>query len=213
MSVKVIWVTPNAEHVMEYCARASSPKNQARMDSGELTPGGLLKHCASSGHWSVFEMANAVFEIKTTRAISAQILRHRSFSFQEFSQRYSQVNTKDFTLPEMRMGGTKNRQSSSEVMDGKDIGLEVNAAIFNSIVAYETLLSKGVATETARMVLPMCSPTKLYMNGTIRSWVHYLNVRCKPDVQKEHRLIAEEIRSVLAEKLPNCSEAFGWGAD
>jgi thymidylate synthase (FAD) len=208
--VRLITITPDAEHIMGYCARASSPKNQARMDSGELTAAGLLKHCAKSGHWSVFEMANAVFEIETTRAISAQILRHRSFSFQEFSQRYAAVNPDDFSTPEMRRGGTKNRQSSADVMDDSDTQFVVNRSILRSVDAYESLLKAGVATETARMVLPMCSPTKLYMNGTIRSWVHYLALRCKPDVQKEHRLIALDIRAELAELLPTCAEAFGW---
>lgn len=209
-NVRLITLTKDAEEIMGYCARASSPKNQKRMEDGELTAAGLLKHCAKSGHWSVFEMANAVVEIRTTRAISAQILRHRSFSFQEFSQRYAAVDTSELELPEMRRGGTKNRQSSAEVIDDYSVRLRVSRAISMSVQTYDDLVEAGVATETARMVLPMCAPTKLYMNGTIRSWVHYLALRCKPDVQKEHRLVAEGIRDLLAERLPVCKEAFDW---
>lgn len=208
--VRLISITPDAEAIMGYCARASSPKNQKRMDAGELTAEGLLKHCAKSGHWSVFEMANAVVEVRTTRAISAQILRHRSFSFQEFSQRYARVNTLDLVLPEQRMGGTINRQSSAEVSVDPAHKNLVADAVDAAVGAYNALVDDGVATETARMVLPMCSPTKLYMNGTVRSWVHYLSLRCKPDVQKEHRLVAESIRDLLADVLPVCKEVFGW---
>ena len=208
--MKLITITPRAEETMGYCARASSPKNQKRMEAGELSAAGLLKWCADKGHWSVFEMANAVFEIKTTRAISAQILRHRSFSFQEFSQRYAVVDTKDIETPELRMASTKNRQSSTELsIDPAHRGLVMDA-IRQAIQSYNALIADGVATETARMVLPMCTPTTLYMNGTIRSWVHYLALRCSEDTQKEHRLVAEEIRSILALELPTCAEAFGW---
>ncbi len=208
--VRIVTHTKDPEHVMGYCARASSPKNQKRMEEGELGAAGLLRHCAEKGHWSVFEMANVVVEIDTTRAISAQILRHRSFSFQEFSQRYARVNTLDINLPEQRQAGAKNRQSSLDVIEDIRIKKTVHEAIQFSIAAYNELVDDGVATETARMVLPMCSPTRLYMNGTVRSWVHYLNLRCKPDVQKEHRQIAIEIRAVLAELLPICAEVFEW---
>lgn len=205
--VEVVAFTPLPEHVMGYCARASSPKNQEKMDRGELTAAGLLKFCADHGHWSVFEMANVVMHIRTTRAISAQILRHRSFSFQEFSQRYAEV-TDPIPSPEMRKAGATNRQSSLEVTE--EFSDEVMASIHSSEEMYRSLIKRGVATETARMVLPMCSPTRLYMNGTVRSWIHYVALRCKQDVQKEHRLVALAIREKLSKILPVCAEAFSW---
>lgn len=206
---KLIWITPDAEQMVEYIARVSNPKNQAKMESGELTPGRLLRYCADHGHWSIFEMASACVEVETTRAISAQILRHRSFSFQEFSQRYAEVDLKEFPVPEMRLraqGG--NRQGSVEADDwGTRRAAE---SVRDSVGYYHALIDSGVAPETARMVLPMCSPTRLYMAGTLRSWIHYLAVRTKPDVQKEHRQIAEGIQAILADELPILAEAFGW---
>lgn len=210
MGVRIVTFTPDPEYVIGYCARASSPKNQERMEKGELTAAGLLKFCAEHGHWSVFEMANVVMEIHTSRAISAQLLRHKSFSFQEFSQRYAQVQRDKFKLPEMRKAHKKNRQSSTDKIDDKSIESLVNTSVFDSLDAYEFLINQGVAPECARMLLPMCSPTKLYMNGTIRSWIHYLAVRCKEDTQKEHREIALAIRGELSKILPTCAEAFDW---
>jgi thymidylate synthase (FAD) len=207
MKIRVVAHTPEAEKIMGYCARASSPKNQKRMEKGELSASGLLKYCAKEGHWSVFEMANVVVEIQTTRAISAQILRHRSFSFQEFSQRYAKIE-ESIPAPEMRLSGAKNRQSSLAVTHKFDE--EVQECIDGVYEFYLHLIDSGVATETARMVLPMCTPTKLYMNGTVRSWIHFLDVRCKDDVQKEHRLVADAVRSELGKILPTCKEAFGW---
>lgn len=210
MSVKLITSTPDPETIMGYCARASSPKNQARMEAGELTAAGLLKHCAEAGHWSVFTMANVVFEVNTSRAISAQILRHWSLDFQEFSQRYAKVDFEVLEIPELREAGASNRQSSLDVIDDPETNRIFQDAVRRAFATYDVLLSRGVANESARMVLPMCSPTKLYINGTVRSWIHYLDVRCKSDVQKEHRVIAEEIRRQLCPLLPTCAEAFNW---
>lgn len=195
---------------MGYCARASSPKNQARMDAGELTAAGLLKHCADAGHWSVFTMANVVFEVKTSRAISAQILRHWSLDFQEFSQRYATVDFDVLVFPELRAAGASNRQSSLETIDDPETNRIFQDAVKRAFSTYQVLLDRGVANESARFVLPMCSPTKMYINGTVRSWIHYLDVRCKPDVQKEHRVIADAIRHELCKVLPTCAEAFNW---
>jgi len=209
MMIKIIAYTPDPEFIMAYCARASSPKNQEKMNRGELSPAGLLRSCAKHGHWSVFEMANVVVEAHTTRAISAQIIRHRSFSFAEFSQRYSEVK-EAIPAPEMRRSGSTNRQSSLEPMNDPLIDRKVSDSIESCWKTYKDLVERGVATETARMVLPLCTPTKLYMNGTVRSWIHYLALRCKPDTQKEHREIALAIRSELAKILPTCAEAFEW---
>jgi len=208
MIASIVHHTPNPEYWIAYLARVSSPKNQERMEKGELDGAGLIRYCAEHGHWSVFEMANVVMKIKTTRAISAQILRHRSFSFQEFSQRYSKVES--FRNPEMRAAGSSNRQSSQEVMKSDRVLELVENGVFEAYQSYKKLLEGGVAPETARMILPLCTPTKLYMNGTVRSWIHYLEVRCKEDTQKEHREVALACRKVLADLLPTCAEVFGW---
>jgi thymidylate synthase (FAD) len=207
MSVKLIWITPAAEHQIEYCARVSNPKGQQTLD----TTGKLLRYLVKHKHWSPFEMASACFEITTTRDISAQILRHRSFSFQEFSQRYAEVQMRP-ELPEMRRQDQTNRQNSID-----DLSLEVLAecdklvgqAFVTSYRAYDRLLELGVAKECARKVLPMNSPTRLYMSGTIRSWIHYLSVRKGPETQLEHRVIAEEINKILNVEMPNLWEVVG----
>lgn len=210
MNIRIVTHTPDPEYWIEYCARVSSPKNQELMEKGELTPGKLIKFCADHGHWSIFELANVVMEIETTRAISAQILRHRSFSFQEFSTRYSKVNKSFLTLPEIRRAGAKNRQSSLEPMTDEETTNLVRDSLSSSWDTYEKLLEAGAAPETARAVLPLCTPTKLFMNGTVRSWIHYLQVRCKPDTQKEHREVALTVRAELAKILPICAEVFSW---
>ena len=198
MSVKLIWITPEAEKLIAYCARVSSP-NQ---DNPNIK--GLLKYCIKHGHWSIFEMCNMCIEINTTRAISAQILRHRSFSFQEFSQRYSKVEKKPDYF-DLRRQDHKNRQNSID-----DISEETKKQLNNSVRmtlieidrCYQNLLNNGVAKECARMILPMNSPTKLYMNGNIRSWIHYLKVRCGNGTQKEHMDIANEIKDIFEKELP-----------
>ena len=207
MSVKLIWITPDSEKLIAYMARVSNAKNQ---NNEKIT--GLLKYCIKNGHWSIFEMCNMCIEIQTTRAISAQILRHRSFSFQEFSQRYAEVESKHLSNDyfDLRRQDLKNRQNSID-----DITEETKKKLYNSIRmtlvdidrCYNSLLNDGVAKECARMILPMCSPTKMYMNGTIRSWIHYLKVRCDPSTQKEHRDIALEIKEIIKKELPIIYEA------
>lgn len=204
MSVKLIWITPAAEHQIEYCARVSNPKGQNKLD----TTGKLLRYLVNHKHWSPFEMASACFEITTTRDISAQILRHRSFSFQEFSQRYAEVSQL-IEQPQWRRQDQANRQNSiddlsEEVLQEADW---VSAEAFVATQrAYDRLLELGVAKECARKVLPMNSPTRLYMSGTIRSWIHYLQVRRGPETQVEHRVIAEQINRILNEEMPNLWE-------
>jgi thymidylate synthase (FAD) len=200
-SAKLIWITPNAEEIIAYCARVSNPSNQ---NNHETAPR-LLQYCVKHQHWSVFETANMCVEIETTRSVAAQILRHRSFSFQEFSQRYAEVQLRP-ELPEMRRQDLKNRQNSVD-----DLSLEtlqecdevLGKALVTSYRAYERLLELGVAKECAREVLPLCTPTKLYMNGTIRSWIHYCQLRCANGTQKEHQIIAREAYKLLEEHLPN----------
>jgi thymidylate synthase (FAD) len=196
---KLIWITPEAEQVIGYCARVSNPANQDNPDVSRL-----LSYCIKHGHWSIFEMASMCVEIKTTRAIAPQILRHRSFSFQEFSQRYAEVH--DFpVLGEMRLAGTTNRQSSQPLPErgfDTDIILDAELAVSRSYWTYNKLIKAGIAAETARMVLPLCTPTTMYMSGTIRSWIHYVQLRTQEDTQLEHRKIAESIKALMAENLP-----------
>ena len=196
---KLIWITPEAEQVIGYCARVSNPANQDNPDVARL-----LAYCIKHGHWSIFEMASMCVEIKTTRAIAPQILRHRSFSFQEFSQRYAEVH--DFpVLGQMRLAGTTNRQSSQPLPEqgfDADIILDAELAVSRSYWTYNKLIKAGIAAETARMVLPLCCPTTLYMSGTIRSWIHYVQLRTQEDTQLEHREIADSIKALMAEHLP-----------
>lgn len=200
---KLVWITPEAESHIVYCARVSNPKGQQEAKNPER----LLKYLVTHKHWSPFEMASACFEVNTTRDISAQILRHRSFSFQEFSQRYAEVQLRP-ELPNMRRQDLTNRQNSID-----DLPLEVLAecdkligqAFVTSYRAYDRLLELGVAKECARKVLPMNSPTRLYMSGTIRSWIHYLSVRTGVETQLEHRQIAETIAEILSQQLPSLS--------
>ncbi len=209
MSVKLISITPNAQEIIAYCARVSS-NNQ---DNPNIK--GLLQYCANHSHWSIFEMANMVIEVNTTRAISAQILRHRSFNFQEFSQRYQSVEM-DLEIPKLRRQDLKNRQNSIQDLDldlVKELQTEIEEHFKKTKNLYNILLDKGVAKECARSVLPMNSPTKIYMNGTIRSWIHYLNVRCDPSTQLEHREISNKIKEIFSEQLPVIYQAvFPLGA-
>ncbi len=198
---KLIWITPEAEKVIGYCARVSNPSNQ---DNPMVA--GLLKYCIKHGHWSIFEMASMCVEIKTTRAIASQILRHRSFSFQEFSQRYAVVEDR-IEMPQMRLAGTTNRQSSVPLPDDltknqQDALNDARLMLIEHQVIYTNLIKAGIAAETARMVLPLCTPTTMYMSGTIRSWIHYVQLRTQEDTQLEHREIAESIKALMAEHLP-----------
>ena len=204
-SASLVWITPNAESTIAYCARVSNPKNQNNPDTGKL-----LRYCVAHQHWSVFEMASMCIEINTTRDISAQILRHRSFSFQEFSQRYAEVQQRP-EMPQWRRQDTANRQNSIDDLS-EEVLREADWISAEAFVAaqraYDRLLELGVAKECARKVLPINSPTRLYMSGTIRSWIHYLSVRRGPETQLEHRLIANEIYQTLNKEMPNLWEVL-----
>ncbi len=191
----------NAESLMAYCARVSSP-NQ---DSGDYSK--LLSYCANNGHWSVFEMADLCVEIVTTRAIAQQLLRHRSFSFQEFSQRYSESKF-GYIPSEARRQDKKNRQNSIDDLPRETIAWfsQSQKHLFAKAYAlYKEALDMGIAKECARMLLPLNTGSKLYMKGSIRSWLHYLQVRLDPATQLEHRLIAEQIKDILLTEFPFCS--------
>ena len=209
MTVKLVSVTPDAEQLMAYIARVSNPSNQ---DNEKYS--GLLKYCIKHNHWSVFEQSTMTLEIETTRAIAAQILRHRSFTFQEFSQRYAASTALgDIDLPELRKQDLKNRQNSTDDLDPKMVEKfeKQMITLFSSSKAlYEQMLSQGVAKECARMVLPLCTPTRIYMTGSCRSWIHYINLRSAHGTQKEHMVIAEACRKVFTEQFPAVSEALEW---
>jgi len=210
MTVKLISITPDAETTMAYIARVSNPNNQDNPNYA-----GLLKYCIKHNHWSVFEQATMTLEIETTRGIAAQILRHRSFTFQEFSQRYADTNliAEDIPLPELRRQDTKNRQNSTDDLP-VDLKIELYSKIQDHFNAaqdlYKELLEADVAKECARFVLPLAVPTKIYMTGSCRSWVHYINLRSAHGTQKEHMVIAEECKKVFAEQFPAVSEALEW---
>jgi thymidylate synthase (FAD) len=199
----------SAEDIIAYCARVSNPKNQMNT----ATAPKLLKFLIKHRHWSPFELASMCVEIKTSRAIAAQILRHRSFSFQEFSQRYSEAQK--IEPVEIRQQAEKNRQSSTDTINPCIDGLNnAKQAIAvheqKSLKLYNDLLKAGVAKECARMVLPLTTETTMYMNGTIRSWVHYIDLRTEENTQKEHREVAEAIKLIFIQNFPNVSEALEW---
>ena len=209
MTVKLVSVTPDAEQLMAYIARVSNPSNQ---DNEKYS--GLLKYCIKHNHWSVFEQSTMTLEIETTRAIAAQILRHRSFTFQEFSQRYAASTALgEIDLPELRKQDLKNRQNSTDDLDPKTVEKFERQMItlFSSAKSlYTQMLDAGVAKECARMVLPLCTPTRIYMTGSCRSWIHYINLRSAHGTQKEHMVIAEACRKVFTEQFPSVSEALEW---
>lgn len=220
MNVRLVSITeckipeiPSVDELIAFCARVSSPQNQTNFETAPKLIAYLIKH----KHWSPFEMAGMCVEITTSRAIAQQILRHKSFSFQEFSQRYATATA--FEPIELRRQGTKNRQGGEEVIDPGVInpnGTDCIAsdAIDRHLVAskylYDNLIEAGVAKECARFVLPLTTQTTLYMNGTVRSWIHYLEQRLDNHAQKEHRLIAEEIQGIFKEQYPKTSQALGW---
>ena len=209
MKVQLITLTPDAEKNMAFVARVSNPNNQ-----GNENFSGLLKYCIKHQHWSVFEQAHLTLEIETTRAIAAQILRHRSFTFQEFSQRYAQSDEiGEINLPELRRQDIKNRQNSIDDLD-KDIVDKLNRqmiTLFSSAQAlYNQMIESGVAKECARMVLPLCTPTRIYMTGSVRSWIHYIDLRSAHGTQKEHMEIAESCKDIFKEQFPIVSEALEW---
>ena len=209
-NIKLISVTPDAEKHMAYVARVSNPKNQ---DNEKFA--GLLKYCIEHGHWSVFEQAYMTVEINTTRGLAAQILRHRSFTYQEFSQRYADANllSEKIPLPKLRRQDKKNRQNSTDdvdewVVQKYDILMEEHFK--NSMDLYNKMLEDGIAKECARFVLPLSTPTRIYMTGSCRSWIHYINLRSAHGTQKEHMDVAEGVRSIFCEQFPTVSEALGW---
>jgi thymidylate synthase (FAD) len=206
-NVRLIWITPDAEEHIAYCARVSSP-NQENPEYEKL-----LAYCIRKHHWSIFEMASACMEITTTRSIAPQIIRHKSFSFQEFSQRYAAVGSDSFEAPDVRRQDLKNRQASHDDLPAElKERFKVQAAAIwkTSFDLYDEMLKAGVAKESARDVLPGMAKTKLYMSGTIRSWITYFMVRCQEDVQKEHRDLAIAARYILAEELPVIAKACSW---
>jgi len=210
MTVKLVSVTPDAEQTMAYVARVSNPANQDNENYA-----GLLRYCIKHNHWSVFEQSFMTLEIETTRAIAAQILRHRSFTFQEFSQRYadSSLLSKAIPLPELRRQDTKNRQNSIDDLDQETIDLltrQMDTLFSSSMALYQQMLDRGVAKECARNVLPLCTPTRIYMSGSCRSWIHYINLRSANGTQKEHMVVAEACKKVFVEQFPTVAEALEW---
>ena len=209
MDVKLVNITPDAEKTMAYIARVSNPNNQ---DNEKFA--GLLKYCINHNHWSVFEQSSMTLEIETTRAIAAQILRHRSFTFQEFSQRYAD-STKLGTIPipDLRKQDLKNRQNSTNDLDEfvkQKLELQMNTLFSSATALYQQMLEEGVAKECARMVLPLCTPTRIYMTGSCRSWIHYIELRSANGTQKEHMAIAQACKTVFIEQFPIVSEALEW---
>lgn len=205
-TAKLVSITPDAEKLVAYCARVSNPANQ---DNHETAPR-LLKYLIKHRHWSPFEMANMVVEIKTNRGIAAQILRHRSFSFQEFSQRYAAVLSFP-QPPKLRRQDDKNRQNSIDDVDEDTkwyLEDEINELYDKSVGLYEKMLEMGIAKECAREVLPIGSETTLYMNGTLRSWLHYIDLRAAPETQLEHRMIAESVKALIQDHCPSIYEAM-----
>jgi thymidylate synthase (FAD) len=210
MNVSLVSVSPDAEKHMAYCARVSNPNNQDNENYA-----GLLRYCIKHQHWSIFEQAFMTLEINTTRGLAAQILRHRSFTFQEFSQRYADTNLLDtnIPLPELRRQDTKNRQNSID-----DIPEEQSKMLLGRIQnyfnegldLYNELLREGIAKECARFVLPLATPTRIYMSGSVRSWVHYIDLRSGHGTQKEHMDIANACKTIFTEQFPTVSEALEW---
>ena len=205
MAATLKYIQPDAEEFMIHLARISSDNE----DNPEFER--LLRYCMREGHWSVFEMVDVVMEIYTSRAISAQILRHRSFHFQEFSQRYAVTSKIELDLPKMRRKGSTNRQGSVEFEDQEtqfQMDNKALAPILVAVRAYDDLVKQGVALESARMILPLCVGTRLYMKGTVRDWLHYCRVRMSTHTQQEHREIAPDCWNVLSEVLPVTTKAF-----
>ena len=210
MTVQLISITPDAEKTMAYVARVSNPSNQ---DNEKYS--GLLKYCIKHNHWSVFEQSFMTLEIETTRAIAAQILRHRSFTYQEFSQRYadSSLLGEKIKLPELRRQDTKNRQNSIDDLDPfvvQNLELQMQTLFDSSMALYQQMLERGVAKECARNVLPLCVGTKIYMTGSCRSWIHYITLRSANGTQKEHMDVALACKEVFKEQFPSVSEALEW---
>jgi len=210
MSVKLISVTPDAEQTMAYVARVSNPNNQENPNYAKL-----LAYCIKHNHWSVFEQSFMTLEIETTRGIAAQILRHRSFTYQEFSQRYadSSLLSDYIPVPELRRQDTKNRQNSiDDIGEYEKLQLQgkIQEHFAEGMRLYKELLKHDVAKECARFVLPLATPTRIYMSGSCRSWIHYIQLREKNGTQKEHMDIALACKDVFKEQFPAVAEALEW---
>ena len=209
MTVKFVSITPDAEKTMAYIARVSNPKNQ---DNENFS--GLLRYCISHQHWSVFEQSSMTLEIETTRGIAAQILRHRRFTYQEFSQRYADSNLLgEIELPELRRQDDKNRQNSIDDLGPEMVekfNRQMNTLFSSAFGLYNQMLQAGVAKECARFVLPLATPTKIYMTGSCRSWIHYINLRSAHGTQKEHMDIAKACKKIFIEQFSAVSEALDW---
>lgn len=210
MTVKLISITPDAEKTMAYVARVSNPANQENENYAKL-----LAYCIKHNHWSVFEQSFMTLEIETNRGIAAQILRHRSFTYQEFSQRYADTSLlSDYIpVPDLRRQDTKNRQNSTDDLEGYlklKLQSEIQQHFYASTGLYKRLLEAGVAKECARFVLPLATPTRIYMSGSCRSWIHYINLRSANGTQREHMDIALECKKVFTEQFPSVAEALEW---
>lgn len=210
MNVKLISATPDAESHMGYVARVSNPNNQ---DNPNVA--GLLKYCIKHQHWSVFEQAFMTLEIETTRGLAAQILRHRSFTYQEFSQRYadSSLLSKEIPLPQLRRQDTKNRQNSIDDIDPftvQKFEILMQDHFKKGMELYQQMLDANIAKECARFVLPLAVPTRLYMTGSVRSWIHYIDLRSANGTQKEHMDIANRCKEIFTEQFPSVAEAMEW---
>ena len=210
MQVKLVSVTPDAEKHMGYVARVSNPSNQ-----NNPKVAGLLSYCIKHQHWSVFEQAFMTLEIETTRGLAAQILRHRSFTYQEFSQRYadSSMLAEQIPMIDLRRQDTKNRQNSIDDVDEftkQEFEIQIQRHFASAMDLYQTMLDKGIAKECARFVLPLAVPTRLYMTGSVRSWIHYIELRSANGTQKEHMDIANECKCIFAGQFPIVAEALGW---
>jgi len=211
--VKLISITDNAEKLMAYCARVSNPSNQ---DSNNYAQ--LLAYCIKHKHWSIFEQAFMTIEITTTRGLAAQILRHRSFTFQEFSQRYADTTLLSEDIPpfELRRQDTKNRQNSIDDISDEikaKWGMKIREHFAKSKSLYDGMIADGIAKECARFVLPLATPTRLYMSGTIRSFIHWIDLRSSNGTQKEHIEIANQAKKIFSYQLPTVAEALGWTND
>ena len=210
MNVSLVSVSPDAEKLMAYCARVSNPSNQENDNYA-----GLLRYCIKHQHWSIFEQAFMTLEINTTRGLAAQILRHRSFTFQEFSQRYADTKLLEtnIPLPELRRQDTKNRQNSIDDIpeaQSKMLLGRIQNYFNEGLDLYNELLREGIAKECARFVLPLATPTRIYMSGSVRSWIHYIDLRSGHGTQKEHMEIANECKSIFTEQFPTVAEALSW---
>lgn len=213
MNVKLISVTPDAEKTMAYVARVSNPNNQENPNYAKL-----LSYCIKHNHWSVFEQSFMTLEIETTRGLAAQILRHRSFTFQEFSQRYadSSLLSDTIPLPDLRRQDTKNRQNSIDDIDPfviQKYQMLIQDHFRDAMALYKKMLDEGIAKECARFVLPLATPTRIYMSGSCRSWITYIALREKSGTQKEHMDIAKECKKIFGEQFPICYEALGGDVD